>query len=43
MEKITNDKLTFDSNDIIGILLAAAAALLCATIDYYTKEIDNDD
>lgn len=42
-EKITNDKLNLDSNDLIGILLAAAAALLCVTIDYFTKETDNDD
>ena len=38
-----NDKLNLDSNDIIGILLAAAATLLCATIDYFTKENDDHD
>ena len=42
-EKITNDKLNLDPNDLVGILLAAAAALLCVTIDYFTKETDNDD
>ena len=42
-EKITNDKLNLDSNDLIGILLVAAAALLCAAIDYFTKENDDHD
>ena len=40
---ITNDKLNLDSKDIFGILLAAAAALVCAAIDYLIKENDDDD
>lgn len=31
-----------NTNNIIEILLAAAA-LLCAAIDYFTKENENDD
>ena len=27
---------------ILGILLAAAAALLCAAIDYFMKQEDNE-
>ena len=40
---ITNDKLNLDSKDIFGILLAATAALVCAAIDYFIKENDNND
>ena len=37
------NKLNLDSKDIFGILLAAAAALVCAAIDYLIEENDNDD
>ena len=37
------NKLNLDSKDICGILLAAAAALVCAAIDYFIKENDNND
>ena len=40
---MTNDKLTLGPDGIIGILLAAAAAVLCATIDQFIEEEDNDD
>ncbi len=40
---MTNDKLTLGPDGIIGILLAAAAAVLCATIDHFIEEEDNDD
>lgn len=36
-EEITNDKLNLNSEDMLGILLAAAAALLCAVMDYFTE------
>ena len=42
-EKITKDNQNLNTNNIIEILLAAAAALLCAAIDYFTKENENDD
>ena len=42
-EKITKDNQNLNTNNIIEILLAAAAALLCAAIDYFTKEKENDD
>lgn len=42
-EKITKDNQNLSTNNIIEILLAAAAALLCAAIDYFTKENENDD
>ena len=37
------NKLNLDSKDIFGILLAASAALICAAIDYFIKENDDDD
>ena len=37
------NKLNLDSKDIFGILLAAAATLVCAAIDYFIKENDDDD
>ena len=37
------NKLNLDSKDIFGILLAAAAALLCAAIDYFIEENDEHD
>ena len=42
-ERITKDNQNLNTNNIIEILLAAAAALLCAVIDYFTKENENDD
>ena len=42
-ERITKDNQNLSTNNIIEILLAAAAALLCAAIDYFTKENENDD
>ena len=42
-ERITKDNQNLNTNNIIEILLAAAAALLCAAIDYFTKENENDD
>ena len=42
-ERITKDNQNLNTNNIIEILLAAAAALLCAAIDYFTKEKENDD
>ena len=36
------NKLNLDSKGVFGILLAAAA-LVCAAIDYFIKENDNDD
>ena len=42
-EGITNDKLNLDSKGVFGILLAAAAALVCAAIDYLIEENDDDD
>ena len=37
------NKLNLDSKDIFGIMLAAAAALVCAAIDYFIKENDDDE
>ena len=42
-EKITNDKLNLYPKEIFGIVLAAAAALLCAAIDYLIKENDHEE
>lgn len=42
-ERITKDNQNLNTNNIIEILLAAAAALLCAAIDYFTKEKENND
>lgn len=42
-ERITKDNQNLNTDNIIEILLAAAAALLCAAIDYFTKENENDD
>ena len=42
-ERIAKDNQNLSTNNIIEILLAAAAALLCAAIDYFTKENENDD
>ena len=42
-ERITKDNQNLNTNNIIEILLAAAAALLCAAIDHFTKEKENDD
>ena len=35
---ISNDKLTFTPSDIWAVLIAGAAAALCATIDLILKE-----
>ena len=38
------NKLNLDSKGVFGILLAAAAAaLVCAAIDYFIKENGNND
>ena len=43
-ENLGNEnKLNLDSKGVFGILLAAAAALVCAAIDYLIEENDDDD
>ena len=37
------NKLNLDPKGVFGILLAAVAALVCAAIDYFIKENDDDD
>lgn len=42
-EMITNDKLKYASKDIWGIIITAAAAVLCVAIDILLKEEKEDE
>ena len=38
-----NDKLNLNPKDILGVILAAAAAVLCVAIDVILKEEDENE